>query len=142
MILNVFIHKMPKKLPPAMEHAVRQLKKTKGKEECLHKAYNILTKRFRGKKFYAITHFWELFTTDMNVLWNKKNILHCTTTNYLLKVLLVKSGKFTEKDIKNRWTLVGGISLHQYLQVKLNKKPVNMDLWGHAYGIPFGKYAH
>lgn len=72
----------------------------------------------------------------------KKGFLHCTKLNYLIRILLIKGGLFKEEDIELRWTSTWLIFPHQYLKVKINKnKFINVDLWGKAYGIPFGSYA-
>ena len=60
-----------------------------------------------------------------------------------MRILLVKSELFDEEDIKLKWTLVWHISPHQYLTIKINQNEyINIDLWGKAYGINFGDYAH
>ncbi len=63
--------------------------------------------------------------------------------NWLLKILLVGSGWFSEDDIRERWTLIWGISPHQYLTVRLKEgRVLHVDVWGRTYGVPFGDYAH
>ena len=67
----------------------------------------------------------------------------CTQQNYVLRLLLVKSGKFKDSEIRIKWTLVAYISPHQYLQVKVGKGNwVNVDMWGSSKGVPFGDYSH
>ncbi|MBT4541212.1 hypothetical protein HOC35_06900 [Candidatus Woesearchaeota archaeon] len=63
--------------------------------------------------------------------------------NYLLRLLLVKSKHFKEKDIVHKYSLVYYTSPHQYLNVKISKnKTINVDIWGAANGIKFGDYAN
>ncbi len=124
-----------------IERFIEELKKTKGKKECLKKAYTILTRKFKGERVKTYTRFVEVFDTELNEIWKKK-FIHCTTMNYLLKKVLVKSGWFKEEDIKTKWTLVWCISPHQYAQVRIKNEVINVDCWGKAYGIPFRKYAH
>jgi hypothetical protein len=141
-MLNILITGMPKKLPKEMEKAVEHLKKCRNKEECLKEAYKILKRKFVGRKMYYLTHFWQVFQTNIDYIWNKRKVLNCNEANYLLKVLLVKSGHFNRRDIKNSWTMVWWISPHQYLHVNTGKKEVIVDLWGASNKVPFGKYAH
>jgi hypothetical protein len=141
MALNILIFSIPDKLPAGMEQAIAKLRKTRSKEECLRKAYETIRKRFVGKKFYYATHPLDLFVTDLDRIWNQKKVLNCTTFNYLLRALLLKSGKFAGKDLRNRWTLVWNISPHQYTEVNTGKRKVVVDLWGASNGIPLGKYA-
>jgi hypothetical protein len=137
------IRKIPDRLPKEMQVVVAQLKKTKNKKACLRKAYDVLTAKYRGNKMNTITHFFDLFITDLHELWKRSGFMHCTTFNNLLRILLVKSGKFKDEDIRVHWTLVYFVSLHQYAEVKISeKKSINIDMWGKVYGIKFGDYAH
>jgi len=132
--------KIPDKLPPGVQKIVDKLKKTKSKEQCLKQAYESVSKKYRGRKWLTFTKFWDLFRCSVKSIWGRKGFLHCTNLNYILRVLLIKSGKFKESDIKPKITFVG-ISIHQYLRVKINNKYVDVDPWGEAYGIKFGKHA-
>ncbi|MBW2991376.1 hypothetical protein KY348_06780 [Candidatus Woesearchaeota archaeon] len=135
--------KIPGKLPKDMQIIVNKLKKSRNKEDCLRKAYDILSKKNRGHRLKTYTCLPELFVCNVNKLWKKKGFMHCTNINYLLRILLVKSGFFKEKDIKSKWTLVWYFSPHQYLKIRLNKnKFVYVDIWAKPYGIKFGEYAH
>ena len=144
MIPNLFWKaKIPKKLPKGMQDVVDKLKKSKNKEDCLRKAYDILSKKYRGCRFYTYRKFFDLFITDLDKLWAKNGCLHCTHCCYLVRVLLVESGFFKDRDIKLKWAFVWYVSPHRYLNVKIREnKSVNIDLWGKAYGIKFGDYAH
>ena len=104
-MIPILLHlrKVPKKLPEGMEKAVEELKKTKSKEECLKKAYDILSKKHRGCRIYTILHMLDLFKLSPKWLWNKKNCMHCTSLDYLLMILLLKSNKFKKEDIKIKW---------------------------------------
>jgi len=63
--------------------------------------------------------------------------------NYLLRVLLIKSGWFTDDDIELKITLIWGVSIHQYVKIKINEdKFINVDIWGANNNIEFGDHAH
>jgi len=144
-MIPILLHlgKIPKTIPEDMEKAVEQLKKTKSKEECLEKAYKIVSSKHRGCRIYTFSHFFSLFRLSPKWLWNKKKCMHCTSLDYLLMILLLKSGKFKKEDFNTKWTLVWYFSPHQYLQVKIGNKKINtVDLWSKAYGIAFNDYAH
>ena len=135
--------KIPEKLPKEMQLIVNKLKKSRNKYDCLRKAYYVLSRKNRGYKLRTYTRLPELFICNVNKLWKKKGFMHCTNINYLLRILLVKSGFFNEKDIKSKWTLIGYFSPHQYLKIRLNKnKFVNIDVWAKPYGIKLGDSAH
>ena len=135
--------KIPDQLPKEMEDIIKELKKSKTKKDCIKKAYSLLSKKYRGYKLYTYLRFFDLFVSDINKIWAKKGFLHCNLLNYLMRILLVKSGLFKENDIELKWTLIWYISPHQYLNIKINQNEfINIDLWGKAYGISFGDYAH
>lgn len=144
MLSNLFSKaKIPLKLPKDMQLLVSKLKKSKNKEDCLKKAYSFLSKKYTGSRLKTYIRFFALFSSDIGKMWGKSGYLQCNKINYLLRILLVKSGFFKDEDIKLKWTLVWYLSPHQYLNIRLDKnKSVNVDIWGKAYGIRFGDYAH
>lgn len=144
MIPNLFSKAgIPDEIPAGMQTAIKKFRRLKNKEECLRCAYDILAKKYRGKRWNTYTRFFKLFDTNLERIWNRGGFLHCTTLNYLLRILLVKSGFFKDEDLKLRWSMVWYISLHQYLKVRINpKRVINVDLWGKSYGIKFGDYSH
>ena len=144
MVQNIFAKaKIPDKLPKEMGDLIKELKKSKTKKDCMKKAYLFLSKKYRGYRIYTYLRFFDLFVSDINNIWAKNGFLHCNTLNYLMRILLIKSELFDEEDIKLKWTLVWYISPHQYLNIKIGQNEfINIDLWGNAYGINFGDYAH
>lgn len=134
--------KIPEKIPSGMEEAVAILKKSSSKEECLRRAYGILASKYEGRRVETYLRLWEGLTADPEKLWKRNGFLHCTNMNYLLRVLLVRSGFFTDQDIELKWTLVYYLSPHQYVRVKINERNyVKVDLWGKFFGVAFGDYA-
>ncbi len=137
----LFKTSLPNHLPLDMEVAVEELKKSSDKKECLEKSYKILTSKYKGHRIKTYTRFFEIFKKDINYLWKKEGFLHCININYLLRILLIKSGFFKEKEIIMAWALVWHVSPHQYVKVKVNGEIINIDIWAHNYGIKFGDYA-
>jgi len=130
-------------LPDKMQVIVENLKKSKNKEDCLRQAYNILVKKYRGRRFLAFLNFPKLFDKELDRIWSQDGYIYCTTLNYLLHILLIKSGWFNEDDIKLKLTIFWYISIHQYLEIRMREgKIINIDLWGKFYGIEFGDYTH
>lgn len=125
-----------------MEKIVEELKQATGKEECLRRAYEIMIKRYRGFRFRTYIQIHKAFHSDLERLWNKKGFMHCHVMNFLLRVLLIKSGWFSEDDIELKYSLVWYISPHQYLRVRVGEnKFINVDVWNAFYGKKFGDYA-
>ncbi|NQU79099.1 hypothetical protein HQ545_04995 [Candidatus Woesearchaeota archaeon] len=144
MFPNIFTRsKIPDELPKSMEDVIKELQGCKTKRLCVKKAYSILSKKYRGYRLLTYLRFFNLFEPNINRIWARTGFLHCVTLNYLMRILLVRSGLFDEGDIRIRWTLVWYISPHQYLNIRLDKnKSINIDLWAKAYHIGFGDYAH
>ena len=135
--------KIPDELPKSMENAIEELKRTSSQEECLKKAYEIMTKRFRGHRFKTITRIPQIFSFDIESFWNTPGFMLCHNMAWLLRILLVKSGHFENEDLISKWTQVWYISPHNYLKVKMKSgKVINVDTWGASQGIKFGEYAH
>lgn len=122
--------------------AIDTVRKSSSKKEALDKAYQQIISRYRGYRFLTYTLFWRIFEADPNKLWNRRKFLHCTQQNYLLRTLLVKSGWFTENDIKLGFSLVWYFSPHQYLKIKNDSTNyIAVDPWTHHFGVPMGFYA-
>ena len=142
MIPNLFSKKpLPKKLPADLETDILELKKLKTKELCLKRAYNVITKKYVGKRVQTYTRLHQLFIYDPKIIWKKKGFLHCTNQNYLIRILLVRSGKFSEKDIELKLTHIWG-SPHQYLRINLGNKTMDIDCWAKTFGVPYGQHMY
>jgi len=135
-------NKIPDKIPPAMQLVVEELKKSKSKEECLKKAFAVITSKYGGHKLKTYILIWRIFTADLEKIWRWNGFLHCIHFIYLMRVLLIKSGHFKDKDIKRKWTLVCYFSPHSYLDINLGNRTIHADPWGRAYGIKLGDYTH
>ena len=135
--------RIPDELPTEMELIIEELRKCSSQRECMQKAYDVLTKRYRGCRIETYTLLWHIFIEDITNLWNRTGFLHCHNMNFLMRVFLVKSGHFRNEDIENRWTLVWYKSPHQYLRITLEDgTQTYIDIWGHDHGIKLGDYAH
>ncbi len=127
----------------SLSQSVARLALLSSQEECLRMTYTLLSRKYRGYRIKTYLRFWELGVTDTEQLWARSGFLHCTHMNRLLRVLLVDSGHFTDEEIITRWTLVWGLSPHQYSVISMQSgDKVFVDIWGKAYGVPFGNYAH
>ena len=133
---------IPDKLPKELEELVLRLKQSKTKKECLWKAYLLLSEKYRGHRMYTYLKIFDAFICDVDKLCTSNGFLHCHNLNYLLRILLIKSGFFSEEDIKLRWSMVWYISPHQYLKIDVGEEVIDVDLWGKAQDIEFGDYAH
>ena len=142
-IPNLFSKKpIPEKIPDSMQKVVDVLKRCRSKEECVRKAYDSMHEHFQGKKWATWIKFWEIFTWDPNILWPQGGFVHCTNMSYLLRVLLVKSGKFKDDEIILKNAVVYYYHPHRYLKIDVGDKVIDVDVWGSYFGVSFGDYAH
>tara|TARA_Y100000310_G_C20393115_1_gene673757 strand:- start:247 stop:717 length:471 start_codon:yes stop_codon:yes gene_type:complete len=131
---------LPKKIPTELQVIINQLK-GKSRIDILKGAYNTVTTKFTSSNWKTYTHLPEIFQKNTNKLWTK-GFLYCTHQNFLIRLILIKTGKFKESDIKLRRGLTHWLSPHQWLSVRIRNKWIDVDPWGRSYGVPFGKNAH
>jgi hypothetical protein len=131
---------IPARIPQGMNKVVQELQECKTKEQCLRRAYEIVTSRYQGDSIKTYTRFYEIFAWDVDALWKRKGFLHCTHLNFVLRVLLIKSGHFDDGDIELKMSRFWGAP-HEYLLVHIGgKKYMNVDPWSAAFGVKFGEY--
>ncbi len=131
--------KMPERIPQSMIDKINQLKsQSKSQEEFLKLSYDYLGSKFITGRFNTILKFNYLFKS-IEQSWGIEGFMPCTISNYILKIFLIKSGWFKEKDIKRRHVFLNFI-LHQYLQVKVNDKWLDVDVGEKQRDMPIGKY--
>lgn len=111
-------------------------------EQYARAAYDLITTQYDSYRGKTLTRAHELWSRDLNSLWQRDGFLHCTNQNYLIALLLVHGKLFKTDDIKRRWTFIWFFSPHQYLRVRMPDGTwKNIDAWGRSYNVPFGKPA-
>lgn len=139
MIPNFFSKKpIPEVIPEDLEKEISKFSKLP-KDKALEEIFNFVVKKFDVYQIQPL-YFWEFFRDDINWLWKRK-YLNCIHLNFMLRIILVKSG-FNDDDIKLRITQTRYIYLHQYLQLNLDNKLINLDPWFAHYGMEMGDYGH
>lgn len=132
--------KIHDKLPKDMQKTIYKIKKkSKGKYEFLKNSYDYLIRKYHGGRLITLVRVDLLFLTDIETIWKRKGYIPCTQHNYLLRIFLINSGFFDEKDIMRKHTFVN-FNIHQYLKVNINGKWINVDPAGDHFGIKFGGY--
>lgn len=130
-------------LPQEMRSLASEISRKEDQQMALKYAYDTLSRKYRGFRFLTFLRLDRFFITDLSTLWRITGFLHCHHLNYLLRTLLITSGKFSSEDIRSPWTHIWYCSPHQYIRVKLEDgTTISVDLWGKAYGISFGSHAH
>lgn len=130
--------KIPEKIPQEWEEVIEDLKKTAhSQEEYLKNAYGYISTHYKGGRFKTVLRFKLLFQDPFS---HKDGYIQCNIQNYLLRVLLVKSGWFEEKDIQVKVTILNFFT-HQYLQVKVGGEWIDVDPHESYKGVPLGKHS-
>jgi hypothetical protein len=144
MIPNLFSKiPIPKNIPKELERKIREFSRGRSKEEFLKRSFFYLASRYPGSRVNFVLKFGRLFEKDIFVIWNYRDYVHCTTMNYLFRIMLVKSGLFKDDDIQFKLTNSWYIMIHQYLDIRLpGNKHVTLDPWNYPFGIDYGKYGH
>lgn len=126
-----------------MQDSVKIIAQQLDQEKALQVAFEIITKKYQSYRVLTFLRLDCLLRHDVNWLWEKRGFLHCHHMNYLLRLLLVKSGWFTNEVVQTCWTQIWLFSPHQYLKVSLDDgRTLEVDPWGRDYGILFGSHAH
>lgn len=131
--------KVPETIPASMLEKINEIKnQVNTKEHFLNLAYNYLGSRFRSERFNTFLKLNYLFKS-VDAVWQLDGYMPCTINNFLLKIFLVKSGWFNEKDVRRQHVFVNFVP-HQYLQVKIGDKWLDVDVGEKQRGLPIGKH--
>jgi hypothetical protein len=127
---------IPESIPQELKEMIDLYhQSSKDNFEFLQQAYKYVTSKYTGSRGKTIFQFWRAFG---DVYTKSEGFLPCNGQNFLLRTFLVKSGRFSEKDIKIK-TIPLNLFLHQYLQVKVGERWIDVDPWSHFLGVPMGK---
>lgn len=125
-----------------MEFQIQKLTRKKSKEELLRSSFDFVVSKNAGERINLLLRFTKLFQLDIAKILKTRGYAHCTTMNYLLRTILINSGKFEENDIEPKLTNIWFIVPHQYLRVRISQnKTIEVDPWAKQFGIPFGSHA-
>ena len=131
--------KLPEKIPENMREVINKLKRrANSKEEFLKLAYNYLGSRFRSERFNTFLKFHYLFKS-LDDIWKMKGYIPCTQSSFLMRIFLIKSGFFKEEEVRKRHPFFD-FNTHQYLQVNLGGKWIDIDVGEKQRGMQIGKH--
>lgn len=122
-----------------LKEEAKILSKIKDKAAVLKSAVDFVTKRYcPSGPIIFLFHLPRLFWNNPNKIIEREGFAYCHVQNLMLKTILIESGKFNEAEIKTKinFTLV----IHQYLQIKIKDRWIDVDPWAIGKGIPFGKH--
>lgn len=129
-------------LPDELQRKVDALsEKHQNDRELVRALYDLLKNRLRGQRSLQFIQPHKLFIMSPKKVWEQGGVQSCNVLNMMMAQVLFASGRFGRFDIRIRTTNIF-MNIHQYIQVKVDKTWISIDLWGHAYDVPFGQYAH
>jgi hypothetical protein len=127
--------RLPSIISNELEQRIRQLNQESSNNlEFLKKSYGFITHTYRGSRVRTVTNFWKAFQDPLNM---KPGFMPCTGQNYFLRLMLIKSGRFTEQDIQIRIAPLN-FFIHQYLRIKVDGNWIDVDPWSVFLGVPLG----
>ena len=130
--------KLPESVPPEIQQQIDQMNaQAKTPADFLRIAYDFVGSRYHGGRLQTLTHFWKGWANPLTLA---PGFWPCNISSQLLRIILVKSGRFADLDIRIRYTSVN-LFIHQYLQVRVDGMWTDVDAWGRHAGVQFGKHA-
>jgi hypothetical protein len=95
---------------------------------------DVLKSRYIIKVHQTHTSPWILFRTNITQIWSHIGANQaCTVLSFLLKTMLVHSGRFTESAVREKRTMFN-TNMHQYLIVDTREGALAVDPWGYLAG--------
>jgi hypothetical protein len=130
---------LDKDIPQDMWEKIKTNNKSETKLDYLKYSYYEVGNRYTSEpRYYLREPYSKFWVTDVKEIWEGTADRPSTVQNYMLKLLLVKSGKFSEEDIVGI-NMYYGITPHQYLKVKINGEWIDVDVWDKEQPHKFGE---
>lgn len=141
-LLEIGTDNTNKNLPTGMIVKIDSINTTANSDlDFLKKAYDVVNTKFSSEtRYYLRVLPTKFFERDLQEIWEGTSDRPCNVQNYMLKTMLINSGRFKKEDIK----LVDSLcktTPHQYLKVKVDGIWIDVDPWGADHGIKFGEHA-
>jgi len=120
-------YRLPATIPQAVKDKITELEnKSTDQLSYLQAAYDFVKSRWRATRGEVVYKFHLIFRDDIEKIWDAPGFAHCTTTNFVLNVLLANSKFFKADDIKVKHQFFN-FTPHQYLVVKIGGKWTDAD---------------
>jgi hypothetical protein len=126
---------LPVKLPAEFADVIKRINAEASDDlDFLKRSYEYVTSRYRGSRIRTLANFWVVFENPID---HAPGFLPCTSQNFILRTMLVKSGRFTEDDIEVK-IIPLNVFIHQYLCVRVGGRWIDVDPWSAFRGKPLG----
>ncbi len=128
--------KIPLEISSEFEEVINKInKKSKTDYDFLKNSYDFVVSKYSGQRLETIIKFKYIFKNPFEF---KSRFMPCTLQNHLLRTILIKSGRFSDDNIK-LVIVPFNLIIHQYLKVRIDDRWINVDPWSNHLGVPFGK---
>lgn len=131
---------LEKHIPKVLLPIIIQVKQEVSLTKAVQIAFDYVVSNWGGSRLLLVLKFNRLFDTNLEKMVSRKGYLHCTQMNYLLRYILVRSGKVKDGHIKQKLTNSWSLSPHQYLEIKVKDEILILDPWNYQFGINFGSH--
>ncbi len=132
---------LPKNIPASLDAKIHELKrKNKSSESFLKAVYDLLRKKYHGSHALTFLRPDVVFSRNLGRMWARSGYLSCNQVNWILYIMLVRSGFFSEGDVRFRCTVTPRLMIHQYAEVRLRGKWTPVDVWASRYNRSFGEH--
>lgn len=133
--------RVPKMVPRSLDAKIRGLKmKSKSPEKFVRASYDLLRKKYHGSHALTFLRPDIVFSRNLEKMWSRSGYLSCNQVNWILYIMLVRSGFFSEGDVRFRCTITPRLMIHQYAEVRLGSKWIPVDVWASRYNRSFGEH--
>ena len=130
---------IPEEIPSSLKVKINELRtRAKTKQEFLELAFDYIGNKYHSERFNTFLKFNYLFK-DLDDIFSRQGFIPCTQSNFLMRIFLIKSGFFKNNEIRRRHVFVNFV-LHQYLQVKIDNKWIDVDVGEKCRNLPIGKH--
>jgi hypothetical protein len=133
--------RLPSKIPSSLDLKIRELKKNnKSPEKFVRAAYDLLRRKYHGSHALTFLRPDVVFSRNLGKMWARSGYLSCNQVNWILFIMLIRSGSFSENDVRFKCAFTPRLMIHQYAEVRLKGKWTPVDVWGSRYGRKFGEH--
>jgi hypothetical protein len=132
---------LPKSIPSSLDAKIRELKrKSKSPQQFVRFVYDLLRNKYHGSHALTFLRPDVVFSRNLDRMWARSGYLSCNQVNWILFIILVRSGFFRESDVRFRCTITPRLMIHQYSEVLLKNKWTPVDVWASRYEKSFGEH--
>lgn len=121
---------------------IKELNKIKDDEKFLKQTFLFVAKRYDAMNAIPfILNLPHLFQQDPNKIIETYGPAYCHIQGLILRTILLKSNRFKPEQIKKKISFFGFV-IHQYTQIKIKNKTLNLDPWAYDIGVPYGSHGN